>query len=382
MKQMKYYISVFLILSIAMTFSHIVAQNFTVKGVVLNAETNMPVEFANIGVENTYLGTASDLNGYFELELSNALSDKTVMISAVGYKTKSFAVSNWVDVEDVKIQLIPMNYDLSEVDVTAKSKIGYGIIKSASNLISDNYNTHAFSYKCFLNTSNGNGNESSQIFLMTDKTGYQSRTFTDAFENRNYKVIENSKQEEPQSFSEGLTFIDQVINSDIVRCPGNILSTESVSDFEIKIEGTDVFDGDSVWVISYESNKPTIQNCGDPNANSYSGKIWITVNNNVILKNSSVVTRNNTFIHGNDFNEPQNAPEAKVQYETEVTYRKSEEGFILNTVDYKYTINSKVSKVFLKVIDVIPFDGSIKGRQYFNNEKYNSHFWNSFKKPE
>ncbi len=379
---MKYYISVFLVLCVAMTFSNVEAQNFTVKGEVLNAETNMPVEFANIGVEDTYIGTATDLNGHFELELSNALIERKVMISAVGYKTKSFSVSNWIDLEHVRIQLIPINYDLSEVDVTAKSKIGYGIIKSASNLISDNYNTQAFSYKCFLNTSNGSGKGNSQIFLMTDKTGYKSRSYTDAFENRNYKVIENSKQEEPDRFSAGLTFIDQVINSDIVRCPGNILSTESVNDFEIEVEGTDVLEGDSVWVISYKCNQPTIQNCGDPNAISYTGKIWILVNNNVVLKNTSVITRKNAFIHGNDFSVPENAPEATVSYETNVTYRMSDGRYVLNTVDYKYTENSEVSKVYLKVIDVIPYDGSVKGRQYFNNEKYNSHFWNSFTKPE
>ncbi len=379
---MKYYISVFLVLCVAMTFSNVEAQNFTVKGEVLNAETNMPVEFANIGVEDTYIGTATDLNGHFELELSNALIERKVMISAVGYKTKSFSVSNWIDLEHVRIQLIPINYDLSEVDVTAKSKIGYGIIKSASNLISDNYNTQAFSYKCFLNTSNGSGKGNSQIFLMTDKTGYKSRSYTDAFENRNYKVIENSKQEEPDRFSAGLTFIDQVINSDIVRCPGNILSTESVNDFEIEVEGTDVLEGDSVWVISYKCNQPTIQNCGDPNAISYTGKIWILVKNNVVLKNTSVITRKNAFIHGNDFSVPENAPEATVSYETNVTYRMSDGRYVLNTVDYKYTENSEVSKVYLKVIDVIPYDGSVKGRQYFNNEKYNSHFWNSFTKPE
>ena len=69
----------------------------------------------------------------------------------------------------------------------------------------------------------------SQIFLMTDKTAYNSRSFTDAFEARNYKIIENSNQKEKVSFSDGLTFIDQVINSDEVRCPGNILSTRITS---------------------------------------------------------------------------------------------------------------------------------------------------------
>ncbi len=381
MKLMRHYISICLVFSIAVLFTNVFAQNVTVKGVVLNAETNLPVEFANIGIENTYLGTASDFEGHFELELSNSLGGKKIMISAVGYKTKMFLVGEWINIDSVIVQLIPTNYGISEVDVTAKSKIGYGIIKTASNLISDNYKTQAFSYKCFLNTSGSEGASSSQIFLMTDKKGYQNRSYTDAYTNRNYKLIENSVKEEPQSFSKGLTYIDQVINSDITRCSGNILSVESVNDFEVEIIGTEIFKGDSVWVISYSCNNPTIQNCGDPNAISYSGKLWVSVKNYVVLKNWSITNRKYPFVHGNDFSVSENVPEAKVSYEAEVTYRQDDSKYVLNTVDYKYTVDSDVSKVYLKVIDVIPYDGSVKGRQYFNNQNCNSHFWGAFQKP-
>ncbi len=361
--------------------NNVVAQNFTVNGKVVNAETKAPVEFANIGVENTYLGTASDLDGNFQLELSNALSDKLIRISAVGFKSKSFSVKDWMDIDSVKIQLIPTNYGLSEVDVTAKSKIGYGIIKTASNLIADNYINKSYSYKCFLNTISNSEKSVSQIFLMTDKTGYSSRSFTDAFENRNYKIVENSKQSDPVGFSEGLTFIDQVLNSDIVRSPGNVLSTESVNDFEIEILGKETFEGDSVWVLSYKCNHPTIQNSGDPNAIEYSGKIWISIKSNVVLKNWSVTKREYPFVHGNDFIVPENAVKANVTYEVETTYKQEDQKYVLNTVNYKYTQDSKISNIFLKVIDVIPYDGSVVNRQYFNNAKYNEHFWTTFEKP-
>ncbi len=361
--------------------NNILSQNFTVVGNVMNAETMTPVEFANIGVENTYLGTASDLDGNFQLELSNSLSDKLIRISAVGFKTKTYTVKDWMYVDSIKIQLIPANYGLSEVDVTAKSKIGYGMIKAASNLIADNYINKPYSYKCFLNTISNSEESASQIFLMTDKSGYNSRSFTDAFENRNYKIVENSNQSDPVSFSDGLTLIDQVINSDVVRCAGNILSIESVNDFEIEVLGNEVYEGDSVWVLSYVCNHPTIQNCGDPNATEYSGKLWISLKDNAVLKCYSITERKYPFAHGNDFNVPKNTEQTDVSYEVETTYRKEDGQYILNTVDYKYSENTNITKVRLQVVDVIPYDGSIASRQYYNNVKYNERFWNLFKKP-
>ncbi len=378
-QNIRYIISlVFILISVFIT--NVGAQNFTVIGKIVNAETNTPVEFANIGVEDTYVGAASDLDGNFVLNLTNALIDKIIRISAVGFKTKSFAVKDWIDVDTIKVQLIPTNYGLSEVDVTAKSKIGYGIVKTASNLITDNYITKPYSYKCFLNTIDEKGKSTSEIFLMTDKTAYKTRSFTDAFENRNYKIVENSVKTEPKSFSEGLTFIDQVINNDIVRCPGNILSTESVNEFDIEILGKEIFEGDSVWILSYSCNHPTIQNCGDPNAIEYSGKLWVSLKNNTVLKNLSVIKRKYPFIHGNDFNVPKNAKQTDVSYEVETTYRQEEDQYVLNTIDYKYSLNTSVTKIHLKVVDVIPYDGSVKGRQYFNNVKFNEHFWSSYDK--
>ena len=359
----------------------IAAQNFTVKGDVVNAETNQAVEFANIGIEDTYLGTASDIDGKFEIQLSHALEDKIVRISAVGYRAKSFFVKDWADISYVKIQLVPIKYGLSEIDIKAKSKVGYGIVKAASNLIAENYMVKSHSYKCYINTAGTNSSSVSQVFLLTDKTGYKTRSFTDAFQNRNYKIIENSTEKEPQSFSQGLTMIDQVINSDIARCAGNVLSVESVNDFEIEVLGAEVINQDSVWVISYDCKKPNMQNCGDPDAYYYSGKLWITIKDNVVLKNTSVLKRKHNFVHGNDFSVPADVPANEVTYQVETTYRKDGGNYVLDAVDYRYSVNSSVQKLFLKVVDVLPFDGSIQGRQYFNNEKYNTSFWQNFKKP-
>lgn len=362
------------------------AQNFTITGFITNAETSMPVEFANIGVENTYIGTASDPDGNFQIELSHALKEMTIRISAVGYKTKTYKVLNWINKDSVKIQLTPVNYGISEISVQAQSKIGYGVLKTASNLIVDNYLTQPYSYKCYFQTLDSQkGQEGSVLgeseFLMVDKTAYQTRSFTDAYQARNYAIIENKTNKEINSFSDGLTLIDQVIDCDIVRCPGNILSQESVNDFTVNILGKDVIEEDSVWVIEYLCKNPTIQNCGDPEAEKYKGKIWITLDKHVVLKNYCEVSRNNTFIHGNSFCNPHKNQDQLMVYKFETTYRLVDDKYVLNSIDFIQDSNNYSVKVYLKVMEVLPYDESVKHRQYFNNTQSLSGFWNAYKRP-
>jgi hypothetical protein len=362
------------------------AQNFNITGLITNAETNIPVEFANIGVENTYIGTASGLDGYFQIELSHALKDMTIRISAVGYKTKSYKVLNWINKDSVKIQLTPVNYGISEISVEAQSKIGYGVLKAASNLIVDNYLNHPYSYKCYFQTSDSQKGQQASVlgqseFLMVDKTAYQSRSFTDAYQSRNYTIIENNTDKEINTFSNGMTLIDQVINCDIVRCPGNILSQESINDFTVNILGKDIIESDSVWVIEYLCKNPSIQNCGDPEAKKYKGKIWITLDKHAVLKNYCEVSRNNFFMHGNNFSNPNKNQDQLVDYKFETSYRLVDDKYVLNSIDYIQDSRDTSVKVYLKVIEVLAYDESVKHRQYFNNKQSQSGFWSEYKRP-
>ncbi len=363
------------------------AQNVTVNGRITNAENGNPIEFANIGVEDTYLGTASDLNGEFTLELSNALKGRIVRVSAVGFKTKSFSVDEWLSVDFANVNLAPVNYGLNEVSVEAKSKIGYGIIKTASNLVSENYLANAFTYKCYIKTFyqgevDNKQLEKQYVFLLADSKGYVNRNFTDAFKNRNYKITENKVSKKPVGFKDGLTMIDNLINMDIVRCPGNILSATSVHDYDVDIKEQGVYEGDSVWVMNYTCKNPNLLNCGDPEALSVDGTIWISKTNNAILKNKVNVQRKGSFIHGNSFFNPEkDTPNKNIEYTVETKYKNVDGKYSLDTIDYLQKVVGKQQydfKVYLKVLDIESFDSSITNRQYFNDTEYSKAFWSGF----
>lgn len=363
----------------------VLAQNFTVTGTVIDAETGMAVEFANIGVEGTYLGTASDMDGNFELALSEALIEKQVSISAVGYKTKTNSVSSWKDKQGLIVQLQPVNYGISEVNIEAQSKVGYGIIRAASNLIADNYLTQPYSYKCYLNTLTNDKESNVQdeaIFIISDKKGYGERSFTGAFQNINYRIQENNPHNQTRLLKEGLVTIDNLLSQDIVRNPGNILSVKAINEFEVKVLGREVLDNDSVWVISYKCKNPTLQNTGDPELIEYDGKIWIATNNYQVVKNTFTALRNGKFRHGNSFYNVNKSTD-KLTYTVETSYKAYKGEYVLNTINYieKQGGNQKKA-VYLNVVEVGPQDENITQRQYFNSEVKDADFWNVYQRPE
>ncbi|WP_066631824.1 carboxypeptidase-like regulatory domain-containing protein [Labilibacter marinus] len=355
------------------------AQNFSVTGTVINAETGAAVEFANIGVEGTYLGTASDLNGNFEIILSQAIIDKFVSVSAVGYKAKRFSVKDWEGQEGLIIQLAPTNYGISEVNVAAKSKVGYGIIKTASNLISENYTSKPFTLSAyFLNSKSGVKKEA--LVKISDNKGYGERSFTESFQNRNFKIVQNNVTKEALLLKDGLTLTEELINADIVRSPGNILSIETINEFDVNEEDDEVIDGEKVWVISYKCKNPSIQNTGDAECIAYSGTIFIAQDNNAIIKNTIKVVRQGKFRHGVNFSNPEETKE-ELKYDIETSYKLNEGKYIIHSIKLNQEYKGVKEAAWLKVVDILPLDKSITSRQYFNNTKKDADFWNSFKRP-
>lgn len=84
------------------------SQNLTVKGVITDAEDNMPIDNVNISVENTNKGCASKKDGSFEIkELSFPL---VLQISHLAYQTQIISLTK----EDIKRKnTIELNIQLS-----------------------------------------------------------------------------------------------------------------------------------------------------------------------------------------------------------------------------------------------------------------------------
>ena len=75
----------------------------------------------NIGIVKNNIGTVSNDKGEFSLELNDIEDNDTLFISCIGYKRKSFLVSDFKDSfrgkSEIIIQLQPKIYELAEVVV-------------------------------------------------------------------------------------------------------------------------------------------------------------------------------------------------------------------------------------------------------------------------
>lgn len=92
----------------------------TIKGLVRMSNSNEPIPFAHIGIQGKNLGTISRPDGSYEIDLSQASAQDSLVFSSIGFKKASFAISDLTEsfdvslVEDIKI--------LKEVLVTGKKQ--------------------------------------------------------------------------------------------------------------------------------------------------------------------------------------------------------------------------------------------------------------------
>ena len=107
----------FLILVI---FLNVNAYNQVIKGRVMDQETKGKVEYASIFFGGTFVGTTTDLNGNFELDVSQFAS-RALTISAIGYYSGS--VADFSGEEPILVYLKPKAYDIEAISVSGKSLV-------------------------------------------------------------------------------------------------------------------------------------------------------------------------------------------------------------------------------------------------------------------
>ena len=97
----------------------------TIKGMVLDAQTNQPVPGASINIKGTEGGTMADSTGKFLLrvEKKNVLE---LEFSAIGYETQTVLLHKTTSLNNLRVLLKPAFTELQTATV-----IGYGITKGS-----------------------------------------------------------------------------------------------------------------------------------------------------------------------------------------------------------------------------------------------------------
>ena len=89
-----------------------------IRGTVLDKSDNIKINFASIYINGTSVGTNSDQNGYFELDITK-YGSLPLTISALGYY--SVTLTDFSREKPIEVYLTPKTFELNEVVVAAKS---------------------------------------------------------------------------------------------------------------------------------------------------------------------------------------------------------------------------------------------------------------------
>lgn len=90
-------------------------------GKITDVEFNAPLPYVNIGIPNAGIGTVSDEDGYYLLEIPKSLINKELRFSMVGFTPQNHSIAT-IDGDSEKllnIGLSPQTTTLEEVIVTS-----------------------------------------------------------------------------------------------------------------------------------------------------------------------------------------------------------------------------------------------------------------------
>lgn len=96
----------------------IFSQQQVAKGVVLDKVTNEPIPYVNISILESTIGTSSDDDGSYSININEEDVDKNIHLSSLGYKDTTLTVTSFTKLKTIYLQ--PLAEELDEVVITEK----------------------------------------------------------------------------------------------------------------------------------------------------------------------------------------------------------------------------------------------------------------------
>ncbi|MCC5944616.1 MAG: carboxypeptidase-like regulatory domain-containing protein [Bernardetiaceae bacterium] len=103
------------LLTTLLFMSSLQAQDITLRGRVLDAETETALPFTHVRLEGSEMGTATDINGYFSLRLSPKHKTAQIVVSYIGYQTQKVSIAEYLAQKQKIILLQPHESNLDNV---------------------------------------------------------------------------------------------------------------------------------------------------------------------------------------------------------------------------------------------------------------------------
>ncbi|HZL08694.1 MAG TPA: carboxypeptidase-like regulatory domain-containing protein [Prolixibacteraceae bacterium] len=387
---MKQLLSITFILLFFSLVSQAQAGIATLKGKVIDQETKEGIAFVSIGIQGTFLGTATNPEGNFEIRIPEGNQSENLYFSAIGFKNVSFPISDFLKRPNILIELSPQSYHIEEIDVAAESRVLQRILRTASERIPQNYLSGPMNLRMYFEERKSTDNEASHttktIVDLYDTKGYADPSWSDAFKNRSYQIAETQRETPTVAFRDASNNLDELLEMDVARLSNTILNPSLLNDFSLKLEAKTRLNGDSVWIISYDALKLDLAHTGSFYPTSLRGKIYISFTDYAVLRNEIKLTEKKSNPQGRSLAVNSN-PLTNTQMNVTSGYKKVDGKSVLASIDSEKQYTSSEKQLIYESEKVVVLNvetkqtRKINGRDYFAEAKSNESFWQNFAVP-
>ncbi len=365
------------------------AQQFTIKGKIVDADSKFPLSFANIRVAETTLGTSSNVNGEFELKLKQGTYK--LIASFIGYYSDTVNVEVDKNLNEVNFSLRQSEIILSEVLVKPGVNPALEIIRKAiekKNIRNNklkNYEVEAYTKGLVRTTeeiSAGNnsigvglgGSDTTELIIAGILENHSRNYFQQPDKFKSVILARKQSANFPPSINTltGGRLIQDFYENDVNflgrDLPGPI-SDNALNYYYYYIENVLAQNNKTIYQIHIEPD-----NSSDP---GFSGKIFITDSTFDLVKVDLILNRaantGNLFDTVNIYQQFDEYNEIVMPVDYRLFVKANvlglvRFGFELNTIMFNYSINNNISEnIFDKAIVTVVPDADNIDSSYWQN---------------
>jgi hypothetical protein len=244
------------------------------SGEILDIGSKKPLVFASLSLEGTNVSTVTNTDGGFLLKVPTNSTEKNIIVSFLGYKTMTLALSNF-KVNGNEILMTESAVELSEVELSipkdAEVLVRETLRKKGENYLNDPTVMTAF-YRETIKKRNKNVSLSEAVVNIY-KAPYSSNKKDELKLYKSRKSTDYNKLDTLALKLQGGPF--NTLFVDMVKYPDYIFNDESINYYDFSYDSSTRVNDKLIYVINFQQKAEII----DP---FYSGKLYIDAENKIL----------------------------------------------------------------------------------------------------
>lgn len=192
-------------------FARTLSAQTEIANKILDFSTLLPIESASIYVQNTTIGTVSNSDGKFVLQIPKEFENDSLIISSIGYKSFKSVVSEFDESTDIYLEEDIASLDEIVLIAETRPKTGNEIVLRALERLPDNLPEEPYIQKGFLRHKERNKKEFKWL-IESAITLYDSSYESGASGNLKINVDQNRKSYDLRDVDSLLTYYSYLKN--------------------------------------------------------------------------------------------------------------------------------------------------------------------------